>query len=163
MRGDRRQLAVFSWSPVHPWDCGYTGCLGISRTRECVQRSPLHSTSGKPGGVGVCIFRISPCPGIICRVWVDEGSYSAVSSCVGDLESGKHKSNWGWCIWNNSYLNCGNEIKGLKSWIFFQASLRNCINCVHNCEDHLSLDKSNCNLGLLRKRNVGSFYWRVSL
>ena len=24
----------------------------------------------------------------------------------------------------------------LKSWIFFQASLRNCINCVH-CDDHL--------------------------
>jgi len=23
----------------------------------------------------------------------------------------------------------------LKSWIFFQASLRNCINCVH-CDDH---------------------------
>ena len=69
-------------------------------------------------------------------------------------------------IWNGSYMymNCGYEIKwsymydprsyeynfwlerctsiarsrvqtSLKSWIF-QASLRNCKNCVHNCEDH---------------------------
>ena len=63
-------------------------------------------------------------------------------------------------IWNKSYMNCGNEIK-TKKWssqwkqfmklrkealnkfststgfepIFFQSSLRNCINCVH-CEDH---------------------------
>ena len=28
----------------------------------------------------------------------------------------------------------------LKSWIFFQASLRNCKNCDHNCEDHSSFD-----------------------
>ena len=28
----------------------------------------------------------------------------------------------------------------LKSWIFFQPSLRNCKNCDHNCEDHSSFD-----------------------
>ena len=28
----------------------------------------------------------------------------------------------------------------LKSWIFFGLFLRNCINCVDNCEDHSSLD-----------------------
>ena len=28
----------------------------------------------------------------------------------------------------------------LKSWIFFQASLRNCQNCDHNWEDHSSFD-----------------------
>ena len=28
----------------------------------------------------------------------------------------------------------------LKSWIFFQDSLRNCKNCDHNCEDHSSFD-----------------------
>ena len=64
-------------------------------------------------------------------------------------------------IWNKSYMNCGNEMEvkrwssqwaqfmqlrkeawkkksgltPLKSWFFFQASLRNCINCVH-CDDH---------------------------
>ena len=27
----------------------------------------------------------------------------------------------------------------LKSWLF-QASIRNCLNCVHNCDDHSSLD-----------------------
>jgi len=27
----------------------------------------------------------------------------------------------------------------LKSWLF-QASTRNCLNCVHNCDDHSSLD-----------------------
>ena len=27
----------------------------------------------------------------------------------------------------------------LKSWLF-QASIRNCLNCAHNCEDHSSLD-----------------------
>ena len=27
----------------------------------------------------------------------------------------------------------------LKSWLF-QASIRNCLNCVHNCNDHSSLD-----------------------
>ena len=57
-------------------------------------------------------------------------------------------------IWNKSYMNCGNEMK-MKKWSsqwtqfmhlrkeawkkkvlnFFQASLRNCINCVH-CDDH---------------------------
>ena len=30
--------------------------------------------------------------------------------------------------------------RGFKSWIFFQASLRNCKNCDHNCEDHSSFD-----------------------
>ena len=29
----------------------------------------------------------------------------------------------------------------LKSWIFLRLLLRNCINCVHNCQDHSSLDK----------------------
>ena len=29
----------------------------------------------------------------------------------------------------------------LKSWIFFRLLLRICINCVHNCQDHSSLDK----------------------
>ena len=29
----------------------------------------------------------------------------------------------------------------LKSWIFWRLLLRNCINCVHNCQDHSSLDK----------------------
>ena len=57
-------------------------------------------------------------------------------------------------MWNGSYMNCGYEINvggfiaqlvrashryrvvtPLKSWNF-QASLRNCKNCVHNCEDH---------------------------
>ena len=28
----------------------------------------------------------------------------------------------------------------LKSWIFFSGFLRNCINCVPNCEDHSSFD-----------------------
>ena len=28
----------------------------------------------------------------------------------------------------------------IKSWLF-QASIRNCLNCVHNCEDHSSLEK----------------------
>ena len=37
----------------------------------------------------------------------------------------------------------------LKSWIFFQASLRNCKNCDHNCEDHSSFD------------NVYSSFWSV--
>jgi len=27
----------------------------------------------------------------------------------------------------------------LKSWLF-QASIRNCLNCVHNCDDHSLLD-----------------------
>ena len=33
-------------------------------------------------------------------------------------------------------LNCGSDL--LKSWLF-QASLRNCLNCVHYCDDHSSL------------------------
>ena len=51
-------------------------------------------------------------------------------------------------------LNCGYEIKwamiiavmnailsdSLKSWLF-QASSRNCLNCIHHCDDHSSLDK----------------------
>ena len=28
----------------------------------------------------------------------------------------------------------------LKSWNFFSAFLRNCVDCVHNCEDHSSFD-----------------------
>ena len=28
----------------------------------------------------------------------------------------------------------------LKSWFFFTGFIRNCINCVHNCEDHSSFD-----------------------
>ena len=32
----------------------------------------------------------------------------------------------------------------LKSWICFQVSLRNCINYVYNCEDHLSFDLCLC-------------------
>ena len=28
----------------------------------------------------------------------------------------------------------------LKSWFIFSGFLRNCINCVHNCEDHSSFD-----------------------
>ena len=30
----------------------------------------------------------------------------------------------------------------LKSWLF-QASLRNCLNCIHYCNDHSSLDRNN--------------------
>ena len=75
-----------------------------------------------------------------------------------------------WCIWNKSYVNCGYEIKlrmiprsydrnfyncvkksEKKLWLqrgpvedlnffFFQASLRNCKNCDHNCEVHSSFD-----------------------
>ena len=35
-------------------------------------------------------------------------------------------------IWNKSYMNCGNNPD--KDLNFFQASSRNCINCVH-CDD----------------------------
>ena len=40
----------------------------------------------------------------------------------------------------------------LKSWLF-QASLRNCLNCVHNCDDH----------GLLDLLLVNKFLWCVDL
>ena len=33
----------------------------------------------------------------------------------------------------------------LKSWLF-QASVRNCLNCVYNCDDHSSLDMQYCSL-----------------
>ena len=34
-------------------------------------------------------------------------------------------------------LNCGKKK-------LFQASIRNCLNCVHNCDDHSSLDFKIC-------------------
>ena len=58
-------------------------------------------------------------------------------------------------IWNVSYieLRIWNQVSSdhsrslkksevqtpLKSWLF-QASIRNCLNCVHNCDDHSLLD-----------------------
>ena len=42
-------------------------------------------------------------------------------------------------------LNCGGTFASsrvrtlLKSWLF-EASVRNCLNCVHNCDDHSLLD-----------------------
>ena len=40
-------------------------------------------------------------------------------------------------IWNVSYieLRIWNVQTPLKSWLL-QASIRNCLNCVHNCDDH---------------------------
>ena len=54
---------------------------------------------------------------------------------------------WMWSdIWNVSYIELrrtgiarSRVQTPLKSWLF-QASIRNCLNCVHNCEDHSLLD-----------------------
>jgi len=40
-------------------------------------------------------------------------------------------------IWNVSYIDRVEQTP-LKSWLF-QASIRNCLNCIHNCDDHSSL------------------------
>ena len=83
-------------------------------------------------------------------------------------------------IWNKSYLNCGNEMK-MKKWSsqwtqfmqlrkedwkkfrtltgsnavevlnFFQASLSNCINCVH-CDDHFFIFIFQSTICCFRKR-----------
>ena len=63
----------------------------------------------------------------------DVGSRSIVGSYVPVKEVSVND------IWNNSYIAAviarTRVQTPLKSWIFFQASLRNCINCVH-CDDH---------------------------
>ena len=61
MSWDAGQCAFFSRSPVHPSDCRYSGCLGVSHTWSGVYRSPLYSSGWKPSSVGICILRISPC------------------------------------------------------------------------------------------------------
>ena len=65
MCGDGGQFAIFSRPPVHPRDCSYSWCLGVSHPRKRVQRPPLHSSGREPGGVGVRILGIPPCWGII--------------------------------------------------------------------------------------------------
>ena len=61
MSWDAGQCAFFSRSPVHPSDCRYSRCLGVSHTWSGVYRSSLYSSGWKPSSVGICILRISPC------------------------------------------------------------------------------------------------------
>ena len=44
-----------------------------------------------------------------------------------------------WRIWETNWSHMFCTILSMKSWLF-QASIRNCLNCVRNCDDHSSLD-----------------------
>ena len=65
-------------------------------------------------------------------------------------------------IWNVSYieLRIWNVQTSLKSWLF-QASVRNCLNCVHNCDDHGLLETFL--LGLFCPRLEWEYLWPTLL
>ena len=61
---------------------------------------------------------------LVCQYWSDIWNVSYIEL-------------W---IWNQVSYQSGLQPRwtGLKSWLF-QASIRNCLNCVRNCDDHMSI------------------------
>ena len=59
-------------------------------------------------------------------------------------------------VWTRTSIARSQVQTPLKSWLF-QASIRNCLNCVHNCDDHSLLDFK------IRSSIYGTFHISLSM
>ena len=80
----------------------------------------------KIGSCSLVSFNILLCSFVPPNPWETSLRYTTVSEVIYEMFH---------------ILNCGfwNRSNPLKSWLF-QASTRNCLNYVHNCDDHSSFD-----------------------